>query len=150
MVKQQVKVVIRTRPTPDFAAKNISLDTSNEVSKFYSNPFRLLLLQSPRMIQGVSWTTRQKTGNSNSTSWCITLHKRTCSTTASKSQLHQLLMAITALYSAMVKQALVKLSQWLAVLRTTNTEAWSPVQSTKSSKRLAAVSTPKSLLKYRS
>ena len=32
MVKQQVKVVIRTRPTSDFASKNISLDTNNEVS----------------------------------------------------------------------------------------------------------------------
>lgn len=41
MVKQQVKVVIRTRPTPDFAAKNISLDTGNEVSYSPSNTIRL-------------------------------------------------------------------------------------------------------------
>jgi len=41
MVKQQVKVVIRTRPTPDFAAKNISLDTQNEVSRILSYTIRL-------------------------------------------------------------------------------------------------------------
>ncbi len=38
MVKQQVKVVVRTRPTPDFASKNISLDQNSDVSlpPFYS------------------------------------------------------------------------------------------------------------------
>lgn len=32
MVKQAVKVVVRTRPTPDFASNNINLDPSHDVS----------------------------------------------------------------------------------------------------------------------
>jgi len=31
---KKIKVVIRTRPTPDFASKNIQLDTNNQVSIF--------------------------------------------------------------------------------------------------------------------
>jgi kinesin family protein 6/9 len=30
MVKQSIKVVVRTRPTPNFAANNISLDQSHD------------------------------------------------------------------------------------------------------------------------
>lgn len=30
MVKQSVKVVVRTRPSPNFAANNISLDQSHD------------------------------------------------------------------------------------------------------------------------
>ena len=32
--KQSVKVVIRTRPTPNFATKNIQIDPINSVSSF--------------------------------------------------------------------------------------------------------------------
>ena len=32
MDKQQIKVCIRTRPTPDFASKNINIDNTNSVS----------------------------------------------------------------------------------------------------------------------
>ena len=32
MVKQQVKVIVRTRPTPDFSSNNISLDPNNHVN----------------------------------------------------------------------------------------------------------------------
>ena len=36
MVKESVKVVIRTRPTPNFATKNIQIDPINSVSgKYY-------------------------------------------------------------------------------------------------------------------
>jgi hypothetical protein len=34
--KQQIKVVIRTRPTPDFASKNIQFDQGASVSTFLS------------------------------------------------------------------------------------------------------------------
>ena len=33
MGKQAVKVIIRTRPTPNFATKNIQIDPVNSVSK---------------------------------------------------------------------------------------------------------------------
>lgn len=36
MGKQSVKVVIRTRPTPNFATKNIQIDPINSVSISYS------------------------------------------------------------------------------------------------------------------
>ena len=32
MVKQQIKVVVRTRPTPDFASNNVMLDQQHDVS----------------------------------------------------------------------------------------------------------------------
>ena len=32
MDRQQIKVCIRTRPTPDFASKNINIDSGNAVS----------------------------------------------------------------------------------------------------------------------
>lgn len=35
--KESIKVVIRTRPTPDFASKNINIDPSTQVSKLISN-----------------------------------------------------------------------------------------------------------------
>lgn len=30
--KESIKVVIRTRPTPDFASKNINIDPNNKVN----------------------------------------------------------------------------------------------------------------------
>ena len=33
MVKQQIKVVARTRPTPDFASNNVMLDQQHDVNK---------------------------------------------------------------------------------------------------------------------
>jgi len=35
MGKESVKVVIRTRPTPNFASKNIQIDPINSVSDYF-------------------------------------------------------------------------------------------------------------------
>ena len=43
--KQSVKVVIRTRPTPNFATKNIQIDPINSVSSFFF-PYLLRTWQS--------------------------------------------------------------------------------------------------------
>ena len=34
--KESIKVVIRTRPTPDFASKNINIDQNTQVSLIWS------------------------------------------------------------------------------------------------------------------
>lgn len=37
MAKDQVKVVVRTRPTSNFASKNLQLDITNQVLSKYLN-----------------------------------------------------------------------------------------------------------------
>lgn len=44
MVKESVKVVIRTRPTPNFATKNIQIDPINSVSGKYYLPVMLIII----------------------------------------------------------------------------------------------------------
>ena len=70
MGKQSVKVIIRTRPTPNFATKNIQIDPIGAVSTFTLNFTNFVYRQLPFTFQKtklvVISTTFKRTGNSSS------------------------------------------------------------------------------------
>lgn len=71
MGKQSVKVIIRTRPTPNFATKNIQIDPINSVS-LSSDRIKFILFRQPLFtfqktkLEDIS-TMFKKIGNSSST-----------------------------------------------------------------------------------
>ena len=71
MGKQSVKVIIRTRPTPNFATKNIQIDPVNSVSTFTLRFTNFISRPLPFTFQKINLvatsTTFKRTGNSSST-----------------------------------------------------------------------------------
>ena len=71
MGKQSVKVIIRTRPTPNFATKNIQIDPINSVS-LSSDRINFILFRQPLFtfqktkLEDIS-TMFKRIGNSSST-----------------------------------------------------------------------------------
>lgn len=70
MGKQAVKVIIRTRPTPNFATKNIQIDPVNSVSKIALKLTNYIYRQPPFTFQKIKLavisTMFKRTGNSSS------------------------------------------------------------------------------------
>jgi len=70
MGKQAVKVIIRTRPTPNFATKNIQIDPVNSVSKIALKFTNFIYRQPPFTFQKIKLavisTMSKRTGNSSS------------------------------------------------------------------------------------
>ena len=78
MVKHQVKVVVRTRPTNNFASKNINIDgiSSVNILKFLKFNNRLSLCKFLRVRVAVSSTINKKHGNLSSIKFSTTLLKK--------------------------------------------------------------------------
>lgn len=150
MEKQPVKVVIRTRPTPDFAGKNISIDQTNAVSEPYVlTHFRRWQCQCRRMKRVVWLTTRLKVGNSNMTRSCIMHLKRMFLNTVRKRLSILLLMVSTLRLCAMDKLEQEKRLLCVGLQRTTNTGVWFLALLPKFFLKSVDVTTTKSLWAFR-
>ena len=124
MVKHQVKVVVRTRPTNNFASKNINIDgiSSVNILKFLIFNNRQSQCKFLRVRVAVSSTINKKHGNSSSIKFCITLPKKKSTTTVLEILLGNVWMVTMAQLWPMAKLVQERRSQSLDLHKITSTE----------------------------
>lgn len=146
MPKQSVKVVIRTRPTPNFCSKNLQIDPINSVSLSFNQWIDILCFlvrtwqfTSQKMPTVGTLTMLKSNGSLNLTRLCITLLKKTCSPTALKTSSSLLWQDTTEPSCATVRQERERHSPWMDLPQTSSTEEWFPELSRRYSKKLEPI-----------